>query len=83
MVTKENRGPLAKAKRDDDLQDRFEATGSAADFLPARTPDTIAELKAAARDCRGCELFLRATQTVFGTGPAPAPMMFIGEVPGD
>ncbi len=36
-----------------------------------------------ARDCRACPLWAPATQTVFGEGPAPAPVMLIGEQPGD
>ena len=36
-----------------------------------------------ARDCRACPLWERATQTVFGEGPAPAPILLIGEQPGD
>ena len=36
-----------------------------------------------ARDCRACDLWERATQTVFGEGPVPAPIMLIGEQPGD
>jgi len=41
------------------------------------------ELAAAARGCRGCELFAPATQTVFGTGPEHAPVVLVGEQPGD
>ena len=41
------------------------------------------EVRAAARDCRECHLWERATQTVFGEGPVPAPVMLIGEQPGD
>jgi uracil-DNA glycosylase len=33
--------------------------------------------------CRRCELWERATQTVFGTGPIDAGMMLVGEQPGD
>jgi DNA polymerase len=52
-------------------------------FLPqARTP-TLDELRAAARGCRACDLFLTGTQTVFGEGPPRAEVMMIGEQPGD
>lgn len=40
-------------------------------------------LAQAVQDCRGCDLFERATQAVFGTGPAPARLMLVGEQPGD
>jgi len=38
--------------------------------------------RAAAR-CRACDLWARATQTVFGKGPVPARWMLVGEQPGD
>lgn len=44
---------------------------------------SLARLRAAAEGCRGCDLFERATQTVFGEGPARAALMFVGEQPGD
>jgi uracil-DNA glycosylase family protein len=40
-------------------------------------------VRTAADGCRACPLWERATQTVFGRGPVPAPMMLIGEQPGD
>ena len=40
-------------------------------------------LRAAAATCTGCDLYRDATQTVFGAGPAPARVMFVGEQPGD
>jgi DNA polymerase len=43
----------------------------------------IGELREAARGCRACDLWARATQTVFGEGPATARVMLIGEQPGD
>jgi hypothetical protein len=50
-------------------------------------PDASAEesdaLAAAAADCRNCDLYVNATQTVFGAGPAVARMMLVGEQPGD
>ena len=56
-------------------------TGSAADFLPDRS--TLPALRAASRGCRGCRLYANATQTVFGEGRAGAPLMLVGEQPGD
>jgi DNA polymerase len=41
------------------------------------------EVAAAAQRCQACELYKRATQTVFGEGPTPAKMLFLGEQPGD
>jgi DNA polymerase len=40
-------------------------------------------LAAAARECRGCDLYECATQVVFGSGPAHALVMLVGEQPGD
>ena len=41
------------------------------------------QTRAEAAGCRRCELWERATQTVFGEGPVPAPLMLVGEQPGD
>lgn len=43
----------------------------------------LAALRREAETCRRCPLGFRATQTVFGEGPAQAPVLFIGEQPGD
>jgi uracil-DNA glycosylase len=40
-------------------------------------------LQQSAAGCTGCDLYKRATQTVFGEGATPAPIMFVGEQPGD
>jgi DNA polymerase len=40
-------------------------------------------LRAAAAVCTGCDLYKNATQTVFGEGPARAPLLLVGEQPGD
>ncbi|MEB2186651.1 UdgX family uracil-DNA binding protein [Xanthomonas campestris pv. campestris] len=44
---------------------------------------TLTALRAQAQDCRRCDLWKPATQVVFGAGPARAPLMIIGEQPGD
>src|SRR6266571_3565141 len=54
---------------------------SAAEFLPKRL--TLESLRAAARSCKGCDLYKNATQTVFGEGPKDASVMLVGEQPGD
>ena len=47
-------------------------------------PDpTLPKLRAAAAGCRGCDLWVNATQTVFGEGPRTADVMLVGEQPGD
>ena len=43
----------------------------------------LEELQAAVHDCKNCDLWERATQSVFGEGPADAGAMFVGEQPGD
>lgn len=54
---------------------------SAADFLPKR--HSLENLRAAAQGCEGCDLYERATQTVFGEGPPGASLILLGEQPGD
>jgi uracil-DNA glycosylase len=40
-------------------------------------------LREEAANCRACPLWKDATQTVFGEGPEHAPIMLVGEQPGD
>lgn len=51
------------------------------DFLPDKR--SLATLREAAAACRGCRLYLKATQTVFGEGPKTARIALVGEQPGD
>jgi DNA polymerase len=44
---------------------------------------TLPVLAKAARTCQACPLWRRAKQTVFGEGLAHAPLMLVGEQPGD
>src|SRR4051812_22184080 len=63
----------------DDRSLRTEST--AAPFVPPSR--SLRTLSAAAHECRGCDLYKRATQVVFGAGPKSARVMFVGEQPGD
>ncbi|WP_448811136.1 hypothetical protein [Agromyces bauzanensis] len=47
------------------------------------TDADVAELRRAAHECRGCELWRDATQVVFSAGRAGAKLMLVGEQPGD
>jgi uracil-DNA glycosylase len=51
----------------------------------AFVPDTgdLAALARAALGCQGCDLYERASQTVFGEGAADAAVVLVGEQPGD
>ena len=56
-------------------------TLTAAEYVPDSR--SLPTLRAAAAKCHGCDLYKYAMQTVFGEGPAHAPVMFVGEQPGD
>jgi uracil-DNA glycosylase len=60
------------------VRDRFPPTE---EFLPKRP--TLPKLRAAAKGCRACPLYIGATQAVFGEGPADARIVLVGEQPGD
>lgn len=47
------------------------------------TTPSLSALREKAADCRACHLWKNATQTVFGEGPRHAPIMLVGEQPGD
>ena len=57
--------------------------GRYADFFPRTQHATLDDYREAAKGCRGCDLWQRGTQTVFGDGRIGATIMFVGEVPGD
>jgi uracil-DNA glycosylase family protein len=44
---------------------------------------TLRSVRGRAEGCRACDLWERATQTVFGEGPVSARVMLVGEQPGD
>jgi uracil-DNA glycosylase len=45
--------------------------------------NAIKKLQVAAADCKACDLWKNATQTVFGEGAQSSTVMFVGEQPGD
>jgi DNA polymerase len=56
------------------------ATRSAAPFVPPRP--SLASLREAAAGCTGCDLYQRATRTVFGEGGPRPRAVLVGEQPG-
>jgi uracil-DNA glycosylase family protein len=44
---------------------------------------TLGQLRKLAEGCRACNLWARATQTVFGEGPSSARVLVVGEQPGN
>ena len=68
-------GPARSATDSKDL------TQTAAPWVPEHAD--IAELRRAATECRGCELWKPATQVVFSAGNPKAPLALVGEQPGD
>jgi DNA polymerase len=56
-------------------------TTDAAKLIPDHP--SLANVRAAARDCQACDLWKIGTQTVFGEGTRKAELMLVGEQPGD
>jgi uracil-DNA glycosylase family protein len=54
---------------------------AANDLIPPRP--TLPALRAAAADCKACDLWKKGTQTVFGEGSRRAHVLFVGEQPGN
>ena len=53
-------------------------------FTTARpSGTTLTALRRQASSCTACPLYRKATQTVFGRGPAHAALVLVGEQPGD
>jgi uracil-DNA glycosylase len=65
----------------DAMPRRLDVYPTAAPFVPERAG--LAEMRVAVQSCRGCPLWERATQGVFGEGPARARIVLVGEQPGD
>jgi uracil-DNA glycosylase len=50
---------------------------------PLFEAESLEDLRREAAACRACDLWERATQTVFGEGAEQAPIMLVGEQPGN
>src|SRR4051795_10814333 len=70
---------MAQEERPTGAKER--GTGSALDFFPPS--EDLPHLGEAAQHCRGCGIYVNATQAVFGEGTPGAPIMLVGEQPGD
>ncbi|WAP71139.1 UdgX family uracil-DNA binding protein [Jiella pelagia] len=83
--------PTLPSLRDERLKERRAMTLPRMEKTPEvgpglgynKVPDTIEEAREQAAHCTACPLWEPATQTVFGKGPEDAPVIFVGEQPGD
>lgn len=71
----------AKARKLSPPADLFPGPGPGLAPVPEKA--SLSALRAAAAHCTACPLYRNATQTVFGEGAAHAPLMLVGETPGD
>jgi DNA polymerase len=53
------------------------------DLTATPRPASLEDARLSAAQCRRCDLYRNATQMVFGEGPGRAPVMLVGEQPGD
>jgi DNA polymerase len=63
------------------MAQRRKNSEDATPFVPAS--QDLEVLRESVQGCRGCSLYLHATQAVFGEGPKSARVMLVGEQPGD
>lgn len=91
MIAEEGTVPHKPQKRVEEtaqrtVQGTVKETIEEAMMTRPKASDDSAALKALreeAAHCRACPLWKDATQTVFGEGPDHAPLMLVGEQPGD
>lgn len=63
--------------------ERIARRRSKIDAAEEHAEGSLAAMRHEAESCTRCPLFRNATQTVFGEGPRDAPVVFVGEQPGD
>lgn len=78
-TTAKKAAPLREGRRSTNARPRRGDGGSAK--VPATT--SLAKLERAAKGCLVCPHAKDATQTVFGAGPRDAPIVLVGEQPGN
>jgi uracil-DNA glycosylase family protein len=79
-----SRGQPAKYSSPSDLErSRRKARHATRPLIAMSGSDSISHLRQDAGDCRACDLWRNATQTVFGEGASKAQIMLVGEQPGD
>ena len=74
---------VLSVSREDTGMDLFEDEAAERGIGDNSDPRTLEELHEAEKACRLCPLWEPATQVVPGVGPTDAPVMFVGEQPGD
>ncbi|MEM8854251.1 MAG: UdgX family uracil-DNA binding protein [Pseudomonadota bacterium] len=78
MLAAEPRAPARSTR-----QSRARALEEARAAAATSAITTLDDLRTAAHACTRCPLHADATQVVLGEGPPDAPLMFVGEQPGD
>ena len=80
-IDKDLRSQLISADMPSRTPLRTKDQADATPIIPKKP--TITSLQDAARNCRACDLWKNASQTVFGEGNSRSSIMLIGEQPGD
>lgn len=84
-------GPSPRPTRDPDLTDEAAGVLARGSIVPLEAPDhaarderrTLATIRAEVGDCQRCKLAQTRDHLVFGVGPEDAPLVFVGEAPGE
>ncbi len=74
---------MAKSARQADQPGLFDIAVAAQASAAEAEFHNLTAARKAAEACTRCPLYKNATQTVFGEGPVHAPVVFVGEQPGD
>lgn len=83
MIAEPGTAPHKPQKRIEEPAMTRKPTAPAAEISPDVAAADLETLREEAAACRACQLWKDATQTVFGEGPDHAPLMLVGEQPGD